>query len=385
MKNNHLTYFKIENFKKFDSLEVNDIGQFNLIVGDNNVGKTCLLEALLFDERPKNTINWYQELLIKRRLVSSSFMLLNEENKEHNFETNTFAFYQKHKNKPINFYINQDEYCLENILEEVYTTSKEDLKEFTNENHLFDYEGIRKKSKNWIVFKNNQKVRFLLDLTSTYYENFINRPENSKIPSIPALMLNDELEQFLSKNYEQIFLKLNLGYKISELILKLFPNIKIVEFQNSEINSPSFFKSLMIKTSERSDFHNIREYGEGFVRSIYITILLLSSDSKKFIIDEIDTGIHHTKLKEIWIIVLQICTEMNVQLFATTHSHECSLAYIEASKYLTENNSINQNSFKLIELYNKQNNTTSFVTSGIDNIEYAIKNEPYRGENDYDV
>ena len=50
MENSHLTYFKVENFKKFDSLEVNDIGQFNLIVGDNNVGKTCLLEALLFDE-----------------------------------------------------------------------------------------------------------------------------------------------------------------------------------------------------------------------------------------------------------------------------------------------------------------------------------------------
>ena len=50
MENNHFSYFKIENFKKFDSLEVSDIGQFNLIVGDNNVGKTCLLEALLFDE-----------------------------------------------------------------------------------------------------------------------------------------------------------------------------------------------------------------------------------------------------------------------------------------------------------------------------------------------
>ena len=66
MENNHLTYFKVENFKKFDSLEVNDIGQFNLIVGDNNVGKTCLLEALLFDEDPQQLLNNFYLGLTKR-------------------------------------------------------------------------------------------------------------------------------------------------------------------------------------------------------------------------------------------------------------------------------------------------------------------------------
>ena len=64
MENQHLTYFKVENFKKFDSLEVKDIGQFNLIVGDNNVGKTCLLEALsLYDEKENNSISLKNLLL----------------------------------------------------------------------------------------------------------------------------------------------------------------------------------------------------------------------------------------------------------------------------------------------------------------------------------
>jgi AAA15 family ATPase/GTPase len=49
MNEKHLSYFKIENFKRFESFEMNDIGQFNLILGDNNVGKTSVLEALLFD------------------------------------------------------------------------------------------------------------------------------------------------------------------------------------------------------------------------------------------------------------------------------------------------------------------------------------------------
>jgi len=46
----HLSYFKVENFKRFDSLELKGLGQISLIVGDNNVGKTSLLEALLVTE-----------------------------------------------------------------------------------------------------------------------------------------------------------------------------------------------------------------------------------------------------------------------------------------------------------------------------------------------
>ena len=66
MPNQHLTYFKVENFKRFESLEVKNIGQFNLIVGDNNVGKTCLLEALLVDENPQQLLDNFYIALSKR-------------------------------------------------------------------------------------------------------------------------------------------------------------------------------------------------------------------------------------------------------------------------------------------------------------------------------
>ena len=56
METKHLKYFKVENFKCFDSFEMDNIGQFNLIVGDNNVGKTSVLEALLVREKLSETI-----------------------------------------------------------------------------------------------------------------------------------------------------------------------------------------------------------------------------------------------------------------------------------------------------------------------------------------
>jgi AAA15 family ATPase/GTPase len=47
MESNHLKSFEVSGFKKFTDLKVENIGQFNLIIGDNNVGKTTLLESLL--------------------------------------------------------------------------------------------------------------------------------------------------------------------------------------------------------------------------------------------------------------------------------------------------------------------------------------------------
>ena len=72
MENKHLKYFKVENFKCFDSFEMDNIGQFNLIVGDNNVGKTSVLEALLFREDLSQTISSFIYAIANRNQTKES-------------------------------------------------------------------------------------------------------------------------------------------------------------------------------------------------------------------------------------------------------------------------------------------------------------------------
>lgn len=370
MEKQRLTYFKVENFKKFDSLEVEDIGQFNLIVGDNNVGKTCLLEALLFDERPKNTINWYYELLLKRRMTSPMLMLLNEANVETNFEENIFSFYQKNKTKKTIFTIDDKRYSIHNIVEEISTSEKENYQNFVRDTGLFDYEGIRKKSKNWIVFEEEDKIRFLLDLTSSYYEDFINKPENSKIPKVPAVMLNDEIEKYLSIYYDTIFVKNDLGDRIKKLVIELFPNMKILEFQKKVPDLKDRHTQLLVKTENRKEFHNIREYGEGFVRALFSILLILNSNSKKIVIDEIDTGIHYSKMSKFLSIIIRLCKELDVQLFATTHSEECIRKVVNASRELNL-----QNLVRLIKLKEMKDGQVKAITYPFEEYEYLVQSE----------
>ncbi|MDR2087469.1 MAG: AAA family ATPase, partial [Dysgonamonadaceae bacterium] len=42
----HLEQLKINNFRGFDSLEIDGLSKINLFVGKNNSGKTSILEAL---------------------------------------------------------------------------------------------------------------------------------------------------------------------------------------------------------------------------------------------------------------------------------------------------------------------------------------------------
>lgn len=52
------------------------------------------------------------------------------------------------------------------------------------------------------------------------------------------------------------------------------------------------------------------------------------------LIDEIETGIHHSRQKDFWVNIIKICQELDVQLFATTHSQECINAYCSALEEL---------------------------------------------------
>lgn len=51
------------------------------------------------------------------------------------------------------------------------------------------------------------------------------------------------------------------------------------------------------------------------------------------LVDEIDTGIHYSVMESMWRLVCSTANRLDVQVFATTHSHDCvkSLSAISRS------------------------------------------------------
>jgi AAA15 family ATPase/GTPase len=83
-------------------------------------------------------------------------------------------------------------------------------------------------------------------------------------------------------------------------------------------------------------FYNLYEFGEGLGKFILLILILLSQSNNIIFIDEIENGIHYTQLDRVWEIILTLSKELNVQIFATTHSKECIEAYARVAKKLDD-------------------------------------------------
>lgn len=72
-----------------------------------------------------------------------------------------------------------------------------------------------------------------------------------------------------------------------------------------------------------SEMLPLSQLGQGVHRLITIFSELIVEDSSLCIIDEIENGIHHSMLEQIWTGIATAAESLDIQVFATTHSEEC--------------------------------------------------------------
>ena len=334
MENQHLTYFKVENFKKFDSLEVKDIGQFNLIVGDNNVGKTCFLEALLIDSDSKITNTNFIISLLNRKILSFNNIYKTSES--------SFSFF-KHLAKKndstsiINYQLNKRKI-------------KGDVKDFELPLNFKD---------KWDRPLISDKNIFDLEISHRFFRKSL---QNFNYPLISLNSNEDDIVDL----YNSLTTKKDKEDLI-QVLKVIFPLIIDVEYK---IEFKQIFDTFIFSFKDKDEFIPLNYLGDGFKRIFYIILKVLSLKGKRIMIDEIETGIHHSRQKDFLKNTLKVCKELDVQLFATSHSKECETAFAEALKEIKE-----EKIGRLISLQEEKDGIKSYVYQ-IENLDLDYE---YRG------
>ncbi len=77
------------------------------------------------------------------------------------------------------------------------------------------------------------------------------------------------------------------------------------------------------------EFSSLNVFGEGTQRTFEILIEILKNKNARLFIDEVDTGIHYSRLKSLLKNIANLALTNDVQLFMTTHSLECQQAFAE--------------------------------------------------------
>lgn len=313
-ENKHINYFKIENFKRFESLEVQDIGQFNLIVGDNNVGKTCLLEALMFDEK-----NYYQYLQYLWSILTLNRKIKIKTDVDFN-SLKYLDFFSKDNQKPIKLEFQFKEFDREKL--ELRIISKSELSK----------EDINQLGASYLIHQSsNYLVEFYNFITKTLVFTTIYKEPNLYEGYNPfaqfGLSYHDDLIGFFSK----ISLKSsNYNFLIEEL-KQFIPELKSIEVNNGIIENTPI---LIVRENTVEDVKPISFYGDGLNKFFRYLLEIILCEGKRLMIDEIDTGIHYSRMKQNFKSLFSLATKNNVQLFATTHSKECLQYYKEALEEL---------------------------------------------------
>jgi len=67
----------------------------------------------------------------------------------------------------------------------------------------------------------------------------------------------------------------------------------------------------------------ISSMGDGMWRLLGLTLALVRARGGVLLVDEIDTGLHHTVMERMWRLVIESAEQLGTQVFATTHSSDC--------------------------------------------------------------
>ena len=310
MESKHLSYFKVENFKRFDSLEVKDIGQFNLIVGDNNVGKTTLLEALLFDEDFQRwQMNLWEVLRTYRDIPV-------QDNKGIHF----LDYFLKEKNAPLRIsFILSDSDIPNHIKVATRVIESLNSEEIQELQRAFNF---RTRVKLLTEFNLNsiKKIEFIPNESESIF--FLNN-----LPYLSYYYLNDSLA---IEAYSSLAIDTQKKAEFINDLSYFIPNLSDLEINYALVPD----RPVIAIREVNRNLLPLSQYGDGTSKLFRYLLELERFQRQRLMIDEIDTGIHYSRMKDFLKKVIQTAKNKNVQIFATTHSRECLQFYTQALEEL---------------------------------------------------
>jgi AAA15 family ATPase/GTPase len=361
---------EIKNFRCFDSLKVFGFERVNLVSGKNNAGKTALLEAIFLNSAPRPDTIF---LLRQIRREQASFSKALPERTWINF------FFQQNKNNTILI-----ESLLENDESKVVEISiDESLKNFLNDTYEEDDE-LKSEEREKVIslFSGSESLVSVIHLkTRTNSEEAF---ETQIVSSAKGLIARDikvpdsKNVSFISsffimsnKSLTTEFDKARFNERDNE-ILKAFKGI-----DNSITGVESFFigePTIYLKRDGEIRLP-LSLFGDAINRVATIIFKLVNSENGILLIDEMENGgIHHFNQVNFWNVLYKLANELNVQIFATTHSLEMTQAFIKAGVEY-------QNSTAHFELV-RQAKTGKIIAikRDLDTLNYGIShNEEVRG------
>ena len=323
-----LKSIKIENFRCFKSFELQQLGRINLLVGENNSGKTSILEAIqLFCSRCNLEI--LRETMNQRSEYSYDDELRREGEIVRDGELDIRHLFYGHEIEPgsqlsiIDHHQNQ-------------LTLSIELSKIPDE---------------------LQELQFRVSWTPELEDETFILPLSSN-GGLPVFHIRKFRTNAKDPRQKTLFIT-SSSLKTDQMIelfnqVVLTPDEKIIEQALNKIDSKiqriaavnpqrlrysSYSRSgFVILLGDSNQRVPIGSMGDGIWRILGLALAIVSAKDGYLFVDEIDTGLHFTAMSDMWKMIWDTAKKLNVQVFATTHNSDCwkSLADIAEQENVTD-------------------------------------------------
>lgn len=325
-----LKYIKIRNFRSFKELDIDSLGQVNLISGKNNAGKTALLEAFQlhvsnFSRNTLSTILSDREELFSKNISRNELSPLRHFYFGHNItQENTPLILKSNSNtQELQFgrsvlikeedkltrkfeYLDIDEAKLIGV-------ESEGSISVINHSSLHGAKAIGPLFNDESQYFRKMKVRASREISDVDNVNFV--PSGNIDTSLLSILwdrisLTDLEEHVLA------------GLQIIE------PRISGITFVQQDTGSSR--RIPIVRLSHLPEPVTLRSLGDGMTRICHIVLSLVNSINGTLLIDEFENGLHWSVQEKIWKVVFQLSKKHSIQVVATTHSNDCISSFTKS-------------------------------------------------------
>lgn len=321
-----INWMKIENYKGFERLDLDDVARITLIGGRNNTGKTSLLEAMFLFYDTADPGMFFRHLGWRGIEVTSANAdtliapAFRDFNTEHHIKLVVsdgiykgemdVSFNPAHIHKSISV----DLLDANTIVPQVRTDQIPLTSYALNIRYDLDSNGKHDVS---LVVKQNPT-----NLNIQFEPGPVNFPVGMvhSVILLPLRLKVDPGEDALR------FGKLDVDKKIDtvlEFLRVLEPNLVGLSAIPLATTLPLLQKSVVYADIGLSRKIPIAYMGDGMSRLLSLILAIATAKNGIVLVDEIDAGIHHSIMPKVWEGVCKAAKEFNCQIFATTHSYEC--------------------------------------------------------------
>ena len=303
---------RIRNYRVFDDLEINDLARINLIGGKNNSGKSSLLEAMFLLAGGGNAnvllnANVVRELVAEPGSTRQAVDILWKP-----------IFHDMDMSCPIEiegYYSTRGSLTLRISDERMQAASFPVKTVSAGQSIASVADLINERSLTLRYSVNGDELgKGHLVLKGREYEvrqDVVDVPFNLTILKPRSGSVEDDAIR-LGKLRQQ-----KRGDLLLDALRIIEPRLQSIE-DNSASGVPMIWGDVGL-----SELVPLAVMGDGMTQLARLTLAIANCPGGVVLVDEIENGIHHSVMSEVWKSVAAAAERFDTQIFATTHSYEC--------------------------------------------------------------